>query len=59
MALSRSEMDRRIDEHFGYEARDDVAGVLATLAEDVEPDGMIWRENVRVDLAAIMAQLPS
>jgi hypothetical protein len=38
MALTRQEMDRRMDEHFDYEARDDVAGVLATLAEDVEHD---------------------
>jgi hypothetical protein len=31
-------MDRKIDEHFAYEARDDVAGVLATLSRDVEHD---------------------
>ena len=31
-------MDRKIDEHFGFEARDDVAGVLATLTLDVEHD---------------------
>ena len=36
--LSREEMDRRIDEHFDFEARDDVEGVLATLAADVEHD---------------------
>ena len=38
MSLSQAEMDRKIDEHFAYEARDDVAGVLATLAKDVEHD---------------------
>ncbi len=38
MALSRTDMDRKMDEHFGYEASDDVAGVLATLAPDVEHD---------------------
>lgn len=38
MALSQAEMDRKIDEHFRYEATDDVAGVLATLADDVEHD---------------------
>ena len=26
MAMTRSEMDRRIDEHFAFEAHDDVAG---------------------------------
>lgn len=38
MALSRAEMDRKLDEHFDFEARDDVEGVLATLAPDVEHD---------------------
>ena len=38
MALTREEMDRKIDEHFGFEARDDVEGVLATLAPDAEHD---------------------
>lgn len=42
MALSREEMDRKIDEHFGFEARDDIAGVLATLAPDVEHDIVGW-----------------
>ena len=42
MAMTPSEMDRRIDEHFGFEARDDVEGVLATLAEDVEHDVVGW-----------------
>jgi uncharacterized protein len=32
MALTASLMDRKIDEHFGFEARDDVEGVLATMA---------------------------
>jgi predicted ester cyclase len=35
-------MDRKIDEHFGFEARDDVAGVLSTLAPDVEHDIVGW-----------------
>jgi predicted ester cyclase len=54
MALTPVEMDRKIDEHFGFEARDDVAGVLATLAPDVEHDIVGWpagpthgRENAR------------
>jgi len=42
MAMTRSEMDRRIDEHFGYEANDDVEGVLATLAPDAEHDIVGW-----------------
>ena len=31
-------MDRKIDEHFGFEASDHVEGVLGTLAADVEHD---------------------
>lgn len=38
MPLSREQMDRKIDEHFHHEALDDVEGVLATLAPDVEHD---------------------
>jgi predicted ester cyclase len=36
--MTREEMDMRIDEHFAFEAHDDVEGVLATLAPDVEHD---------------------
>lgn len=38
MALSRADMDRKMDEHFAFEARDDVEGVLATLTLDAEHD---------------------
>jgi hypothetical protein len=38
MALTREQMDRNLDEHFGYELADDVEGVLATLAPNVEHD---------------------
>jgi len=38
VALSPAEMDKKIDEHFGFEGRDDVEGVLATLAPDAEHD---------------------
>lgn len=42
MALSRQQMDHKIDEHFGFEARDDVEGVLATLTADAEHDIVGW-----------------
>jgi len=35
-------MDKKMDEHFSYEARDDIDGVLATLTEDVEHDIVGW-----------------
>lgn len=38
MKLTREQMDQKIDEHFGYEAADDVEGVLSTLAPDVIHD---------------------
>jgi ketosteroid isomerase-like protein len=36
--LTREEMDRIINEHFGYEAQDDIDGVVNTLTDDVEHD---------------------
>ena len=36
MGLSRDEMDRIVNEHFGFEAHDDVEGVMASLAPEVE-----------------------
>ena len=38
MALTHAQMDQKIDEHFDFEARDDVEGVLATLTPDAEHD---------------------
>jgi len=40
--LTRAMMDAKLDEHFAFEARDDVEGVLSTLAEDVEHDIVGW-----------------
>jgi hypothetical protein len=36
------EMDQKLDEHFAYEARDDVEGVIRTLDEHVEHDVVGW-----------------
>ena len=38
MPLTRTQMDEKIDEHFGFEARDDIEGVLSTLTPDVDHD---------------------
>lgn len=64
VTLTRAEMDRRIDEHFGFEARDDVAGVLATLAPDVKHDIVGWpsgpthgREGARPFYETLFADL--
>lgn len=42
MTLTKAEMDRKMDEHFGFEGRDDVEGVLSTLTPDVEHDIVGW-----------------
>lgn len=42
MTMTRAQMDHEIDRHFGFEAKDDVAGVLSTLAENVEHDIVGW-----------------
>lgn len=42
MALTREQMDEKLDEHFAYEAKDDIEGVIGTLAEDVEHDVVGW-----------------
>lgn len=64
MALSREQMDAKIDEHFGFEMADDVEGVMATLAEDVEHDVVGWptgpvhgREATRGFYEALFADL--
>ena len=36
MAMTRKQMDDLVDAHFGFEAADDVDGVLGTLAEGAE-----------------------
>lgn len=38
MPLTPAQMDRMIDEHFHFEATDDVEGVLSTLAPDATHD---------------------
>ena len=42
MALTHEQMDAKLDEHFGFEAADDVEGVLETLTDDVEHDVVGW-----------------
>jgi uncharacterized protein len=46
MALTREEMDRKLDEHFAFEAADDVEGVLSTLRPDVTHDIVGWPGGV-------------
>lgn len=64
MAMTRAEMDRRMDEHFGFEAADNIEGVLKTLAPDVEHDVVGWptgpahgRDGARPFYDALFADL--
>jgi hypothetical protein len=64
MPLTRDQMDRKIDEHFGYEAADNVEGVLATLAPDATHDIVGWpagpsrsRESIRAFYLRLFADL--
>lgn len=64
MPLTPAEMDRKLDEHFAFEARDDVAGVLSTLTPDVVHDIVGWptgpahgREAVRPFYETLFADL--
>ena len=45
MNLTPQQMDQKMDEHFEFEGRDDVEGVLATLADDVEHDIVGWPDG--------------
>lgn len=62
--LTPEQMDRKLDEHFRFEAMDDVDGVLATLTDDVEHDVVGWptgpvqgRDSVRPFYEATFADL--
>ena len=64
MALTQQQMDRKLDEHFAFEASDNIEGVLATLTEDVEHDIVGWpsgpvkgRASVRPFYEALFADL--
>tara|TARA_R110002096_G_scaffold205963_1_gene392046 strand:+ start:168 stop:578 length:411 start_codon:yes stop_codon:yes gene_type:complete len=57
-------MDQRLDEHFRFEANDDVEGVLATLDEDAVHDVVGWphgpsqgRESARDFYVTLFADL--
>lgn len=64
MALTPKEMDEKIDEHFKFEAEDDVDGVVATLAPNATHDIVGWpagptfgRENARPFYESLFADL--
>jgi hypothetical protein len=57
-------MDRKLEEHFGFEASDNIEGVLATLAPDATHDIVGWpagpthgREGARAFYVQLFADL--
>jgi predicted ester cyclase len=64
MSLTPEQMDKKIDEHFAFEASDDVEGVLATLTSDAVHDVIGWphgpsigREKARAFYETMFADL--
>ncbi len=64
MSLTPDQMDLKMDEHFGFEATDDVEGVLATLTADADHDIVGWpggptkgRENARPFYETLFADI--
>jgi hypothetical protein len=62
--LTPETMDAKLDQHFAFEARDDVEGVLSTLADEVEHDIVGWpfgpsrgREATRPFYVSLFADL--
>lgn len=53
MSITPQQMDQKMDEHFGYEMRDDVEGVLSTLAPDPVHDIVGWPHGPSRDHEAI------
>jgi len=64
MPLTREQMNRKIDEHFRFEAADDIDGVVTTLAPDAVHDIVGWpsgptrgRDNARPFYNRLFADL--
>jgi hypothetical protein len=55
MKLTPQQMDLKLDEHFGFEARDDVHGVMGTLAPDATHDIVGYPTGPTQDRGAIQA----
>ena len=55
MKMTRADMDKAINEHFGYEAADDLDGVMASLAPSVEHEVVPSPMGVQHDKAGIRA----
>jgi predicted ester cyclase len=55
MGMTREQMDRLVNEHFMYEATDDVDGVVASLAADVKHEVVPSPFGLQTDKSRIRA----
>jgi ketosteroid isomerase-like protein len=55
MRMNREDMDKAVNEHFGYEAADNLDGVMASLAGDVEHEVVPSPMGIQHDKAKIRA----
>jgi ketosteroid isomerase-like protein len=55
MRMSREDMDRAVNEHFGFEAADDLNGVMASLAGEVEHEIVPSPVGIQRDKANVHA----
>lgn len=59
MKMSREDMDRAVDEHFMFEATDDLDGVMASLADEIEHEIIPSPVGVQHDHAKVRAYYAS
>lgn len=55
MGMSQEHMDQAINEHFGFEATDDVEGVMSSLADEVEHEIVPSPMGIQHDKAKVRA----
>ncbi|MEQ1755830.1 MAG: nuclear transport factor 2 family protein [Micropepsaceae bacterium] len=55
MNMTREDMDKAVNEHFGFEATDDLDGVMASLAPEIEHEIVPSPVGVQHDKAKVRA----
>lgn len=55
MKMTREDMDRAVNEHFGFEAADDLDGVMASLASSIEHEILPSPVGVQHDKSKVHA----
>lgn len=58
MRMSHDDMDRAVNEHFGYEAADNLDGVMASLADTAEHEVVPSAVGIQRDKATVRPTAP-